>query len=167
MEAALPLATIGIKIVPSQDILKTGKEAKMTTTRKSSVIWEGSLTAGKGKVSLDSSKIGTFDISWPARSEEPNGVTSPEELIAAAHASCFAMALSNELTKAGTPPTQLRTAAEVDFKPGTGITEIRLRVSGDVPGLDAAGFSTIAHNAKENCPVSQALKAVPIKLTVE
>ena len=139
----------------------------MTTTRKSSVIWEGSLTAGKGKVSLDSSKLGTFNISWPARSEEPNGVTSPEELIAAAHASCFAMALSHALTEAGTPPTQLRTSAEVDFKPGSGITEIRLRVSGDVPGLDAAGFSTIAHRAKENCPVSQALKAVPIKLTVE
>ena len=139
----------------------------MTTTRKASAIWDGNLVNGKGKVALDSSKVGTFDISWPARSEEPNGVTSPEELIAAAHASCFSMALSSGLTKAGTPPTQLRTSAEVDFKPGTGITEIRLRVSGDVPGLDATGFSAAAQTAKENCPVSQALKAVPIKLTVE
>jgi len=138
----------------------------MTTTRKASAVWEGNLLAGKGVVSMDSSKIGTFKVSWPARSEEPNGLTSPEELIAAAHASCFSMALSAGLTGAGTPPTQLRTSAEVDFKPGTGITEIRLHVSGDVPGLDAAGFSTAAHNAKENCPVSQALKAVPIKLTV-
>ena len=139
----------------------------MTTTRKASAVWEGNLLAGKGSVSMDSSKIGTFKVSWPARSEEPNGLTSPEELIAAAHASCFSMALSAGLTGAGTPPTQLRTSAEVDFKPGTGITEIRLHVSGDVPGLDAAGFSAAAHNAKENCPVSQALKAVPIKLIVE
>ena len=138
----------------------------MTTTRKASAVWEGNLLAGKGVVSMDSSKIGTFKVSWPARSEEPNGLTSPEELIAAAHASCFSMALSAGLTGVGTPPTQLRTSAEVDFKPGTGITEIRLHVSGDVPGLDAAGFSAAAHNAKENCPVSQALKAVPIKLTV-
>ena len=138
----------------------------MTTTRKASAVWEGNLLAGKGVVSMDSSKVGTFKVSWPARSEEPNGLTSPEELIAAAHASCFSMALSAGLTGAGTPPTQLRTSAEVDFKPGTGITEIRLHVSGDVAGLDAAGFSAAAHNAKENCPVSQALKAVPIKLTV-
>lgn len=139
----------------------------MTTTRKASAVWEGELLTGKGNVSMDSSKIGTFKISWPSRSEEPNGLTSPEELIAAAHASCFSMALSFGLTGAGTPPTQLRTSAEVDFQPGTGITEIRLHVSGDVPGLDAAGFSAAAHNAKENCPVSQALKAVPIKLIVE
>lgn len=138
----------------------------MATTRKASVVWDGNLVAGKGKVALDSSKVGTFDVSWPARSEEPNGVTSPEELIAAAHASCFSMALSHGLAGAGTPPTQLRTSAEVDFQPGVGITEIRLHVSGDVPGLDAAGFEAAAQAAKEGCPVSQALKAVPIKLTV-
>ena len=106
-------------------------------------------------------------VSWPARAEEPNGVTSPEELIAAAHATCFSMALSNGLAKAGTPPTQLRTAAEVDFQPGTGITGVRLRVSGDVPGLDADGFRAAAEAAKEGCPVSKALAAVPISLTVE
>jgi osmotically inducible protein OsmC len=136
----------------------------MATTRKASTVWDGTLLEGKGKVNFDSSNIGRFDVSWPARSAEPNGVTSPEELIAAAHATCFSMAFSNGLTKAGTPPTQLRTSAEVDFVPGTGITEIRLFVSGDVPGLDAAGFATAAEIAKVDCPVSQALKAVPIKL---
>ena len=138
----------------------------MTTTRNSSAIWDGNLVQGKGKVTLNSSKIGTFDVSWPARSEEANGLTSPEELIAAAHASCYAMALSHELTQAGTSPTQLRTSAEVDFTPGTGITAIRLHVAGEVNGLDAAGFAKVAQAAKDGCPVSQALKAVPISLTI-
>lgn len=139
----------------------------MTTTRRASAIWDGNLLEGKGQVSLISSGVGTFDVSWPARSQEPNGLTSPEELLGAAHAACFSMALSSGLAKAGTPPTQLRTSAEVDFVPGTGITEIRLTVSGDVPNLDAAGFKAAAETAKVNCPVSQALKTVSIKLTVE
>ena len=138
----------------------------MTTTRKSSAIWNGNLLEGNGTVSLQSSGVGTFNVSWPARSQEPNGLTSPEELLAAAHATCFSMALSNGLTKSGTPPTQLRTSAEVDFVPGTGITEIRLTVSGDVPNLDADGFKAAADSAKINCPVSQALKTVPIKLII-
>jgi osmotically inducible protein OsmC len=138
----------------------------MATTRKASAIWDGSLLDGNGIVTFESSTIGTFPVSWPARSTEPNGVTSPEELIAAAHATCFAMAFSHGLTEAGTPPTQLRTAAEVDFQPGVGITAIRLHVSGDVPGLDADGFEAAANAAKEGCPVSQALKAVPITLVV-
>ncbi len=139
----------------------------MATTRRATAQWNGSLMEGSGQVTLASSGIGTYPVSWPARSAEPNGVTSPEELIAAAHATCFSMAFSNGLAKAGTPPTQLNTSAEVDFVPGTGITEIRLTVSGDVPGLDAAGFAAAAEAAKEGCPVSQALKAVPIKLIVE
>jgi osmotically inducible protein OsmC len=138
----------------------------MTTTRKASAVWNGNLVQGKGIVTMVSSKVGSFDVSWPSRSEEPNGVTSPEELIAAAHASCFSMALSHELTSAGTPPTQLRTSAEVDFQPGVGITAIRLHVSGEVAGLDSAGFAKIANAAKDGCPVSQALKAVPISLTI-
>ena len=93
-------------------------------------------------------------------------MTSPEELIAAAHATCFSMALSHGLSQAGTPPTSLATSAEVDFQPGTGITAIRITVSGQVPGLDEAGFAAAAENAKVNCPVSQALRAVPISLTV-
>ena len=139
----------------------------MATTRRASAVWEGSLMEGSGQVSLDSSSIGTYPVSWPARSAEPNGMTSPEELIAAAHATCFSMALSLGLTQAGTPPTQLRTSAEVDFQPGTGITAIRLTVSGEVPGLDAAGFRAAAESAKAGCPVSRALSAVPITLTVE
>lgn len=138
----------------------------MTTTRKASAIWNGNLLEGNGTVSLQSSGVGTFKVSWPARSQEPHGQTSPEELLGAAHATCFSMALSNGLTKSGTPPTQLRTSAEVDFVPGTGITEIRLTVSGDVPNLDADGFKAAAESAKINCPVSQALKAVPIKLII-
>ena len=122
---------------------------------------------GSGQVTFQSSGLGTYPVSWPARAEEPNGVTSPEELIAAAHATCFSMALSNGLAQAGTPPTQLRTSAEVDFQPGTGITAIRLTVSGEVPGLDAAGFRAAAESAKAGCPVSRALSAVPITLTVE
>lgn len=139
----------------------------MATTRRASAVWDGSLLEGGGEVTLDSSGLGTYAVSWPARAEEPNGVTSPEELIAAAHAACFSMALSNGLSKGGTPPTQLRTAVEVDFQPGTGITGIRLRVSGDVPGLDGAGFAAAAEAAKAGCPVSQALAAVPISLTVD
>lgn len=138
----------------------------MATTRRASAVWNGSLIEGSGKVTFGSSDLGTFPVTWAARSAEPNGVTSPEELIAAAHSTCFSMALSNGLAKAGTPPTQLNTSAEVDFQPGVGITAIRLTVSGDVPGLDAAGFRVAAEDAKANCPVSQALKAVPITLTV-
>ena len=138
----------------------------MATTRRASAVWQGSLTEGGGQVSFESSGLGTHPVSWPARAEEPNGVTSPEELIAAAHATCFSMALSNGLAQAGTPPTELRTSAEVDFQPGTGITAIRLTVTGDVPGLDENGFRAAAESAKAGCPVSRALSAVPITLTV-
>jgi osmotically inducible protein OsmC len=137
----------------------------MATTRKAAAHWEGSLMEGKGQVSFNSSGLGTFDVNWPARSAEPNGVTSPEELIAAAHSTCYSMALSHGLSQAGTPPTSLDTAAEVDFQPGTGITGIRLSVTARVPGLTAEQFEEAAKAAKEGCPVSQALKAVPISLT--
>ncbi|MGZ8651885.1 MAG: OsmC family peroxiredoxin, partial [Actinomycetota bacterium] len=112
----------------------------MATTRTAAGEWHGSLTEGSGRVTLESSGLGTFDVTWASRAEGPDGRTSPEELIAAAHASCFSMSLSSGLTKAGHPPTSLNTRAEVDFQPGEGITGIRLRVSGDVPGLDADGF---------------------------
>jgi len=125
------------------------------------------LLEGSGETTFASSGIGTFPVSWPARSEEPNGVTSPEELIAAAHASCFSMALSSGLAKAGTPATTLETAVEVDFQPGVGITEIRLTVSGVVENLSADDFAAAAETAKANCPVSKALSAVPIILTVK
>ena len=133
----------------------------MATTRNATTHWEGSLTEGAGQVTLQSSGIGTYDVSWAARSEEANGKTSPEELIAAAHTSCFSMALSGALAKAGTPPTALDTSAEVDFVPGTGITEIRLTVRGVVDGMSNDDFVAAAEGAKVNCPVSQALAAVP------
>ena len=139
----------------------------MATTRNAACEWHGSLTEGSGRVTLKSSGLGTFDVTWASRAEDPNGRTSPEELIAAAHASCFSMALSSGLAKAGHPPTTLNTSAEVDFQPGEGITGIRLRVSGDVPGLDANGFREAAEAAKVGCPVSKALAAVPITLTVD
>src|ERR1700722_15888148 len=104
----------------------------MATTRKAAAHWEGSLMEGKGQVSFNSSGLGPFDVNWPARPAEPNGVTSPEELIAAAHSTCYSMALSHGLSQAGTPPTSLDTAAEVDFQPGTGITGIRLSVTARV-----------------------------------
>jgi lipoyl-dependent peroxiredoxin len=136
----------------------------MATTRTATTTWDGGLTDGKGQVVLESSGVGTFDVSWPARAEEPNGVTSPEELIAAAHSACFSMALSAALGKAGTPPQRLETHAEVDFQPGTGITQIRLSVQGTVDGIDADGFRAAAQGAKENCPVSKALTGVEITL---
>ena len=136
----------------------------MATTRTASAHWEGSLMEGAGQVSLESSGVGTFDVSWPSRAEAANGKTSPEELIAAAHSSCFSMALSNGLAKAGTPATSLDTSAAVDFVPGTGITEIRLTVKGVVEGISSEDFVAAATAAKEGCPVSQALAAVPIKL---
>ena len=136
----------------------------MATTRNATTHWEGSLFEGSGRVTLQSSGIGTYDVTWASRAEDPNGRTSPEELIAAAHSSCFSMALSNGLAKAGTPPTALDTSAEVDFVPGTGITEIRLSVRGTVEGMSNDDFVAAAEDAKANCPVSQALKAVPITL---
>lgn len=139
----------------------------MATTRIATGEWHGSLTEGGGRVTLVSSGSGTFEVSWASRAEEANGKTSPEELIAAAHASCFAMAFSSGLAKAGHPPTTLNTRAEVDFQPGEGITGIRLHASGEVPGLDADGFREAAEAAKAGCPVSKALAAVPITLTVD
>jgi osmotically inducible protein OsmC len=138
----------------------------MATTRIASGEWHGTLLEGSGKVTLDSSGLGTFDVTWAARTEEPGGRTSPEELIAAAHASCFSMQLSSVLAKAGHPATTLNTRAEVDFQKGEGITGIRLSVTGDVPGMDADGFREAAESAKAGCPVSKALAAVPITLTV-
>ncbi|MEP7178008.1 MAG: OsmC family protein [Pseudonocardiales bacterium] len=136
----------------------------MATTRTANAHWEGSLFDGSGRVSLDSSNLGAFDVTWASRAEDPNGRTSPEELIAAAHASCFNMALSNGLATGGNAPTALDTRAEVTFQPGEGITGIHLTVRGQVPGMSGADFEAAAQDAKLNCPVSQALRATPITL---
>jgi osmotically inducible protein OsmC len=134
----------------------------MATQRRAEVTWNGSLTEGSGRIdSSTSGKLDGLEIDWRARSEDGAQKTSPEDLIAAAHASCFAMALSNGLAKAGTAPDELHTSANVTFVPGTGITKIELTVEGKVPGLDEAGFKEAAETAKENCPVSKALAGVP------
>src|SRR5450756_1767247 len=115
----------------------------MSTTRTAKTNWEGNLADGAGRVDLQSSGVGTFDVSWPSRAEEANGKTSPEELLGAAHATCFSMALSHALATAGTPPTSIDTWADVTFQPGTGITGIVLRVSGVVPGITADEFAAV------------------------
>jgi osmotically inducible protein OsmC len=131
-------------------------------------VWEGNLFKGNGVVTFDSSgSIGEQPVSWASRAEEANGKTSPEELIAAAHSSCFSMAFSNILDKAGTPPTKLVTSADVSFQPGEGITGIHLTVEGTVPGIDEQAFVAAAEDAKVNCPVSQALTGTTITLSAK
>lgn len=136
----------------------------MATVRTANAHWEGSLFEGSGQVELASSGIGTYPVSWPSRAEQANGKTSPEELIAAAHSTCYSMALSNGLSGAGNPPTSLDTTAEVTFQPGEGITGIKLSVTAVVPGLSAEDFAAAAEDAKKNCPVSQALTGTTITL---
>src|SRR5437870_9409961 len=114
----------------------------MAAVRRAEVTWKGSLLDGGGSIDeVGSGAFGPLDVTWAARSEESSGgKTSPEELIAAAHAACFSMALSHALAQAGTPAEELKTSAEVTFVPGSGITEIGLKVRGRVPGLDEDGF---------------------------
>jgi lipoyl-dependent peroxiredoxin len=134
----------------------------MATDRKAQVTWEGDLMSGKGRIeTVTSGAVGGLDVSWAARAEEPGEMTSPEELIAAAHASCFSMAFSSGLAKAGHSPERLQTSATVTFQPGEGITKVGLEVVGRVPGMDEAQFEQLAEEAKENCPVSKALAGVP------
>ena len=131
----------------------------MAADRRARVTWQGDLMSGSGTIDeVGSGAFGPLDVTWASRTEESNGKTSPEELIAAAHASCFSMALSHALAQAGTAPERLSVSATVTFVPGTGITRSALEVEGSVPGLDEDGFRQAAENAKENCPVSQALK---------
>jgi osmotically inducible protein OsmC len=134
----------------------------MATDRTAEVTWHGDLTSGSGRVdSVTSGAFGGLDVDWRARSEDGAAKTSPEELIAAAHAACFSMALSAGLAKAGHAPDELKTSATVTFQPGEGITKIALAVAGKVPGMDDAAFQEAAKTAKENCPVSKALASVP------
>jgi osmotically inducible protein OsmC len=134
----------------------------MATQRRAEVTWQGSLMEGAGTIDrVGSGAFGPLDVTWASRAEEPAGRTSPEELIAAAHAACFSMALSHALAEAGSAPQRLATSATVTFVPGTGITAIALDVAGRVPGLDEAGFRQAAEGAKNGCPVSKALAGVP------
>ena len=134
----------------------------MATDRKAEVVWQGDLMSGGGTIeSVTSGAIPPLSVSWASRSEEPNGKTSPEELIAAAWASCFSMALSHALAGAGTPAERLEASVTVTFQPGEGITKGAIVVVGTVPGVDDDGFVEYAEGAKVDCPVSKALTGVP------
>ena len=135
----------------------------MAVDRHAEVTWNGGLMEGAGRIdSTGSGAVSGLEVTWASRSEpDESGRTSPEELIAAAHATCFSMALSFGLANDGTPPEQLNTSATVSFQPGEGITKIALTVEGRVPGIDEDGFKAAAEGAKANCPVSKALAGVP------
>ena len=137
----------------------------MALTSEASAVWNGDLASGSGNISLDSSKLATFAYNWKARSEGEAGVSTPEELLGAAHAACFSMAFSNELASAGFTPVSVQTTAAVTFDIAKGgITGSHLLVSADVPGISAEEFQTIAEAAKAGCPVSKALAGIPITL---
>lgn len=138
----------------------------MAAESTAKTVWEGDLASGNGKTSVASGIFPEFDVSWPARTERSSGTTSPEELLAAAHSSCFCMALSAGLGKAGNPPERLEASATVTFVPGEGVKSSRITVSGAVPGIDQAAFEEAAAGAGQNCPISQALKG-NVEVTVE
>jgi len=129
----------------------------MAAISRADAVWTGDLTSGSGRVKPASGAFGELPVSWASRAESQHGKTSPEELIAAAHAACFNMAFSNGLSKAGHKVEQLNTNAAVEFVPGTGITSVTLTVRGRVGGIDDAEFQKEAAAAKEGCPVSKAL----------
>jgi osmotically inducible protein OsmC len=140
----------------------------MATQRSAQATWQGDLMSGSGEIhEAPSGAFGPLQVTWASRTEdEHGGKTSPEELIAAAHAACFSMALSNVLAKTGHAPERLETSATVTFVPGTGITKSALTVVGTVPGIDEAAFKNAAEDAKEGCPVSGALKG-NVELTLD
>jgi len=137
----------------------------MAAISRADAVWEGDLMDGKGKVHVASGTFGEFPVTWATRAERTHGGTSPEELIAAAHAACYNMALSNGLSKAGHHPERLTTTAEVEFVPGKGIISSTITTRGHIHGLELAEFQKFAEEAKDGCPVSQALKGnVELKL---
>jgi osmotically inducible protein OsmC len=142
-----------------------------TAERTASTVWEGDLPKGRGTVSVTSGAIGDFPVTWASRTERSEGKTSPEELIAAAHSSCFSMALSNVLAEAGHPPESLDVTSTVTFDSGQGnVTESRITVRGSVPGMDDAAFQDAVRNAEQGCPVSNALRGnleMPVDATLE
>jgi osmotically inducible protein OsmC len=142
----------------------------MAAESTAKTVWEGDLASGSGRTAVASGTFPEFDVSWPARTERGPGTTSPEELLAASHSSCFCMALSAGLGKAGNPPERLEASATVTFVPGEGVKSSRIVVSGVVPGLDQAGFEEAAAAASQGCPISQALKGnveVGVEATLE
>src|SRR5438309_1820601 len=138
-------------------------------TRTARTAWNGSLQEGSGQVELSSSKVGTYEVSFPKRAaDDADGTTSPEELVAAAHSACYAMSLSNGIAQAGGTPIALDVKADVTLGPdpagGFRLTGILLTVRGEVDGLDADAFAAAAAAAKAGCPISKALTGVEITL---
>jgi osmotically inducible protein OsmC len=138
----------------------------MAAQSSAKTVWEGDLGHGAGTTTPDSGAFSTVDVSWSSRTARAAGKTSPEELLAAAHASCFSMALSQELAEAGNPPERLEATASVDFDPDEGVRSSHIEVRGRVPGVDQDSFSTAARTAGDACPISGALKG-NIDITVE
>ncbi|HEY4153420.1 MAG TPA: OsmC family peroxiredoxin [Pseudolysinimonas sp.] len=136
----------------------------MAHTSEATTLWFGDLTSGSGTTSLDSSDAAKFPVTWQARAEGVAGMTSPEELLGAAHSACYSMALSNGLANGGHAPESLQVTAAVTFQPGEGITGSHLLVSAKVPGISEEEFERFAEDAKTNCPVSKALTGIPITL---
>ena len=130
----------------------------MATESSATTIWHGSLAKGSGTTHPDSGAFADVEVTWASRTSRSAGKTSPEELLAAAHASCYCMALSHELSEAGNEPDQLAATATVDFVPGEGVKSSHIVVSGRVPGIDQSQFEQAAASAGQNCPISAALK---------
>ena len=137
----------------------------MAAVSRAEAVWEGDLASGKGRVKVASGTFNEFPVTWASRAERSHGTTSPEELLAAAHAACYSMAFSNGLSKAGYKVEKLNTSAEVEFVPGTGITTVTLTTVGHIHGIEPAEFQKQAEAAKDGCPVSKALHGnVTLKL---
>jgi osmotically inducible protein OsmC len=135
------------------------EEPMATAERRAEVVWEGTLIRGSGKFTVGSGAMGEMPVTWSSRTERPDGKTSPEELIAAAHGSCFAMALSNVLDEGGTPPERLEISAVCTFDvDNVRVASSELDIRGRVPDLDAEGFQSAVKQADQGCPVSNALR---------
>ena len=139
----------------------------MALTSEATTVWKGTLVEGSGDVALDSSGLATFPVNWKARAEGVANTTNPEELLAAAHSSCFSMALSLALGNAGSPPESIQTTAAVTFEAGKGVLGSHLLVSARVPGITEEQFEAFAEEAKQNCPISKALAGIPITIEAE
>ncbi len=138
----------------------------MASESRATTVWQGSLTKGRGTTTAASGAIPEVEVTWQARVERTEGTTSPEELLAAAHASCYCMALAHGLTEAGNEPERLEASATVSFVPGEGVKSSHLVIHGSVPGIDQAAFEQAAAGAGEDCPISGALRG-NVEITVD
>jgi osmotically inducible protein OsmC len=138
----------------------------MAAESRATTVWEGSLAKGRGTTSAASGALPELEVTWPARTERTEGTTSPEELLATAHAACYCMGLSHELDQAGNSPERLEATATISFVPGEGVKASHIVVTGRVAGVNADGFEAAAQAAGENCPISGALRG-NVEITVE